>query len=709
MTNLVRLLLPSTFLAVIVSLLISPVFAQPVSAVNPLGVVDEQYGSLRYLEPCDILLDASGNFLFVLNAATRDLRKISLIDEQPPRILPLDIKPERMTLTPDKKHIALVGGQSQGRLLLIDAETLRIEKSVNMGHTPSDVTVFQSDGVMMAYVANRFDGDISVVDLVAEKEIARWEAGREPIALEVMRDGKQLVVTGASPEGSMLYNNALLRVRIFDTTTGDATVISLFVGLMNARDLVISRDGRYAFLSCILGHFEHLPTNVGGGWINENVLVAIDLEAKTFADTVFVDNATHGAANPWGLAVSDDNRFLIAAQAGSDEVAILNLQRTIFRLDNRPYRNSSGMGQYPSQVPNDTASTMPACVRIPLGVKGMRCVAIDVQNNGAKGRIFCTAAYEDLIGRIDFEIEDPVVYSPDYNIHPDGPPKPKHIEPLQKIVDHPNGEKTFEALNGLPYQDGGTPTRLTFERLETVISHKGFSVERSIARLGPPVIWDTVRRGEVLFHDGVYCRQQWQSCVSCHPDGRADGINWDLLNDGTNNPKNTKSLLYSHETPPSMASGVRADAETAVRAGVHSILFAFLPSEEDYRAMDEYLKAMRPVPSPRLINGELSDSAKRGKLLFNDDRTGCSICHPESNYFTDLEKHDVGTQGRDFYRAYDTPTLVEVWRTAPYLHDGRYATIRELIVEGKHYAPDNRLEKLTEEELNDLIEYVLSL
>jgi cytochrome c peroxidase len=167
-------------------------------------------------------------------------------------------------------------------------------------------------------------------------------------------------------------------------------------------------------------------------------------------------------------------------------------------------------------------------------------------------------------------------------------------------------------------------------------------------------------------------------------------------------------MLYSHETPPSMATGVRADAETAVRAGVLNILFSYL-SEEDYSAMDEYLKSLRPVPSPFLVDGQLSESAKRGKLLFNDARTSCSLCHPESNYYTDLKLHNVGTQGYDYYREYDTPTLVEVWRTAPYMHEGNYETIRELIVEGKHYAHDDRLGLLTEQEIDDLTEFVLSL
>ncbi len=55
--------------------------------------------------------------------------------------------------------------------------------------------------------------------------------------------------------------------------------------------------------------------------------------------------------------------------------------------------------------------------------------------------------------------------------------------------------------------------------------------------LGPKPQWDSVRRGEMLFHDGRICRRGWQSCASCHPDGRADALNWDLLNDGEGNPK----------------------------------------------------------------------------------------------------------------------------------------------------------------------------
>ena len=109
-------------------------------------------------------------------------------------------------------------------------------------------------------------------------------------------------------------------------------------------------------------------------------------------------------------------------------------------------------------------------------------------------------------------------------------------------------------------------------------------------------------KGERYFNDASHCFQNWQSCNGCHPgDARTDGMNWDLMNDGIGNPKNCKSLLFSHVTPPNMISGIREHAERAVRAGFNFIQFYDI-SEEDAVCVDAYLKSLRPVSSPYLIN-----------------------------------------------------------------------------------------------------------
>ncbi len=185
-------------------------------------------------------------------------------------------------------------------------------------------------------------------------------------------------------------------------------------------------------------------------------------------------------------------------------------------------------------------------------------------------------------------------------------------------------------------------------------------------------------------------------------------MNWDLMNDGLGNPKNGRSMLLAHKTPPSMCSGVRPDAEATVRRKIVHQLFA-VGAEKDALAIDEYLKSLKPVRSPYLVNGKLSPAAQRGKKLFFDAKINCAKCHAEP-LFTDLLMHDVGSRGQyDRRDTFDTPTLIECWRTAPYMHDGRYTSIKELLIDGKHGTGGEQIVTLNEEQATDLAEYVLSL
>jgi cytochrome c peroxidase len=236
--------------------------------------------------------------------------------------------------------------------------------------------------------------------------------------------------------------------------------------------------------------------------------------------------------------------------------------------------------------------------------------------------------------------------------------------------------------------------------------------------LGPIREPKLARKGEMLFNDAQLCFQGWQSCASCHDtDGRTDALNWDLLNDGVANPKNTRSLLWAHRTGPAMALGVRTNAAAAVRAGLHHILFSEQP-EEVAEAIDAYLQTLSPVQSPNVKDG-LSPAARRGERLFFSPRTGCADCHPPP-FFTDMTGHDVGTATsyRSLYsmsgedKATDhfySPTLAELWRTGPYLHDGSARTLREVLTTKNPWDRHGFTSHLTASEIDDLVAYLLTL
>ncbi|MDR3108119.1 MAG: hypothetical protein LBU65_00320 [Planctomycetaceae bacterium] len=630
-----------------------------------------------YLGPCDIVVNREGT-VFLIEKDSCKLRVINKAGERV-NVFTIPFEPERMVLLSESK-VAVVGGEVDGKLLVIDtAVPNNFLQPISVGHTPSDVAFYRDDvkKTETVYVANRFSGDISVVDLGTKREVARWLAGREPIALQVTPDGKKLIVAGHIAEDSSLSGGVSSRLRFFDTATGTAHVVSMQTGTINVRDVVLSPDGRYAFATGTVGHFEQTPSNVEGGWMNENLLFVFDIQNERLVPPFYyLDDYGNGAGNPWGVTVSDCGRFLVVACAGSCEIILVNLPRLVAASDRRD--------------PSDDAKMLPIQMRIPFGLKGLRRAVMN------DSRILAIAYFEDAIARVDLKFTSPL--SP---LTGEGQQRPLTLYP-DLTAFRSGDEKSMKNDTAIT-----TEKFIKYIPLKPLPLMKGLIAERSVALLQTKPVWTDIRRGEMLFNDAMICREHWQSCATCHPDGRADCLNWDLLNDGIGNPKNTKSMILSHETPPCMAHGIRKSAEVAVRSGIHSILFTEQP-EEDACCIDEYLKQLKPVTSPKLVDGKLSEAAKHGKLLF-DGRAGCSDCHP-APLFTDLLMHDVNTQNaRDTNPRFDTPTLIECWRTSPYLHDGRYVTMRELLVDGQHYDTNGQIKNLTEQDIDDLVEYVLSL
>jgi YVTN family beta-propeller protein len=229
--------------------------------------------------------------------------------------------------------------------------------------------------------------------------------------------------------------------------------------------------------------------------------------------------------------------------------------------------------------------------------------------------------------------------------------------------------------------------------------------EPVIIPFGNTLMLSQERLGEIAWNDASLCYQQWQTCASCHPDGRMTGVNWDLLHDGSGNPKNTKSMVYSYYTPPTMWLGDRFTVRQCTRTGFQFIMFT-PPQDEPCDGIDIYVQYLKPLPSPYLVDGKLSAKAERGKILFESPAVGCVHCH-SGEYFTDRKMYDVQTKIPSYERRgrFDTPTLNEVWRTAPYLHDGRYVNMKDVFTKGNH----GNVKNLNNEEIDDLVEYVLSL
>lgn len=278
----------------------------------------------------------------------------------------------------------------------------------------------------------------------------------------------------------------------------------------------------------------------------------------------------------------------------------------------------------------------------------------------------------------------------------------------------------------------------------------------SLATVRDPVLVKTVRltaepwekqrlEGALLFHntrDSRMTANRWMSCGVCHLDGGliADGLVWDLTIKGEP-PKfsNTMDLVLTPGTTPPFfhrgASDFVAAEERFVR--VFSAGAGFLnrgdPTSEasagalaanepragtgpsmsaEWAAVLAFINALRPRPNPHLEGNlpraEIRDAARRGRRLFFDDNIGCGHCHRGPRLTISGRSgppalFDVGTGKR-----LDVPSLLHLWDTAPYLHDGRAKTLHDFFT--KHNPEDRhgKTSHLSASQLDDLVAFLLA-
>lgn len=221
--------------------------------------------------------------------------------------------------------------------------------------------------------------------------------------------------------------------------------------------------------------------------------------------------------------------------------------------------------------------------------------------------------------------------------------------------------------------------------------------------LGSPPSGDAHELGERLFYSGRLALLGQFSCASCHPDGHTDGISWDLPADGFNNFHNTKTLFELEGTAPYGWLGTSPDLPARF-SGTLRHLFGYEPPAAEIEAIDLFLKSLT-FPSAVSRPDAVAKRVDAGRRVF-EEVAGCAECHRGAK-LTDRAVHDVGT-GSDG-EGFDTPSLRFLEFTAPYLHDGRAATLEEVFLKHNPRRMHGAAHELTSGQWQDLVGYLKSL
>ena len=110
-------------------------------------------------------------------------------------------------------------------------------------------------------------------------------------------------------------------------------------------------------------------------------------------------------------------------------------------------------------------------------------------------------------------------------------------------------------------------------------------------------------------------------------------------------------------------------------------------------ALAAYIGSLPVPPAPRGSDARVA----RGREIFNSASTGCAGCH-NGDRGTDNAHHDVQSKTEaDKSGKFNTPSLRFVGRGGPYFHDGRYATLHELLTD-----PNGKMGHTKQLSTNDL-------
>ncbi len=589
----------------------------------------------KYLSPCDIVASKDNSKVYVAEQTAKQVAELATSSNTVTRTFVMPNEPTGVALSMDGATLFVTCSSERwpaGQVCFVDLASGKIIHRVAVGHSARS-PMPSNDGKTL-YVCNLYENNVSVVDIASAKEVLpRIPVTREPYAAKITPDGSTLVITNALPDGKATdtsqVNPIACKVALVNTSAKTTTTIKLPLGSHSLFGVCITSDSKYAFVTHLVGRTTFPATQVDQGWVHTNNVAVIDLVNKKRINDVTLDpSGQQGMGNPWGMAITPDNKYLCIAFAGVNKVTMIDLNQFITLVTTKTNATADSLGRLFTALSSMRQD-------IYLSVTGPRTLAI------AGTKAYVAGYFSDNLNVVD-------------------------VSSMTQML-----PPVTVALTSTP---------------KTVTG---------------------LRQGEINFYDATLCQDQWQSCSSCHPFTRPDALNW-ILQDADGVPKNAKSMLEAWWTPPTQWKGTRpgcGGATGSIRMGIKNEMFA--ENEPAAQALDTFFMWMRPLASPYLVKGRLSDAAQRGKAIYNSyDKGECLACHPAPLY-TDMQMHNAGIPDpQELNSNFDSPSLIETWRTSPYGHLGSYDTLSNVIMVPGHSVG---VHSITAQEMSDLLMYVLSL
>jgi len=486
-----------------------------------------------YHSPFDLAYSPDGKYLAVSNATAASLDVIELGKSSVAWQVALNGQPRGLVWHENQIFVAEYGA---GTAALIDADAKQVVKRFDTGMYPVDLAVAGNQLLVTDFNANQ----LLIIDLETEaKSVLNLPAN--PYYVTVCPQGQYALVGQLNPEEPDPEKSltAASAVAVVDLNSQELVAeIKLPHGSSNVRQIQVSSDGKWAYVAHTLGKTNLPLTHITKGWAITNAISIIDLTELDRHVTFILDRMSEGAANPWGLAVSDDGSTLWVSISGLHQVLKLDMEHFHWLIS----------GQGPS-----------------------------FRDNDARRMVYRSKAHLDRpYSDVWFKIKD----------------DPANLELLQNDLGALWGAGIMTKIQLPGYGPRGIALSPDNSRIAVGAYYSGevyiLDAETNevvqVIALGEPVPETFARRGERLFNDATLSQQGWLSCATCHPGGRNDGLRWDLPDGKFGDPVRTLSLNNAYEK---YGENLRKNIRDA-----YWVELITQPRDEDVEAMFYYIMSL---------------------------------------------------------------------------------------------------------------------
>jgi YVTN family beta-propeller protein len=632
---------------------------------------------LDFADPVEMLFSPDGARLYILCQQSGEVRVLNAATNAPIKTVVVGHIPRGFSLSADGSRL-FVANSWDDTISVIDTHALAVVATWHAGMEPTSVVEGRAGKYL--FVANRISNDVAVLNSATGAEIKRLTAGRGASYITLSPGGSRLYVSPVYPNPSPWRTAPESEVTVIDTATAEVVNRIPLHSIAGVFHVAFTSDGRLGAVAELhpknlvpLTAVEHSAT-----FVDTLTLFGADVGDKTVE--IPLDNLELYAARPFGVAFTPDNSRLYVTSSGSENVVVIDVARLLryVRLHHGPFAEDL------------SASANYVVTRIPVGHDPRGAV---VTHDGR--RLLVANRLDDTISVIDTR-SNLVVKTIAL------------IGSMQLWALH-FGLQTFAEMTA------PSPGKSRCADCHIDSAHRN-APGMNLTRLQQIM---ALRRGEQTFYTARYSFHGGIGCANCHVDSTFDGLQWDLEPDGLGRGILDNRMLEDiKDTAPFKWNGGNPNLPT--ECGPRTEKYFWRSQNYDDRTLADlafYINSLPARPNRwRLSNGELTPAQERGKSIFERtvDNFGkpipltnrCNYCH-SGPLGTDKKSFDVGTEGPDDDSGlFDTPQLVNIALTGPYLHNGSAATLEEIWTIYNPHDRHGRTNDLTKDELNDLIEYL---